>query len=149
MKATTLFSRSATIVAGLALALTSAVRADESDAMPTFTDNYIKVSGLLPSPSGSKAAFQRRTQVSKDGAGGIEALNYGYDLSKETNLQIDGKVMPGAGDYLAQFKLTKNEVGSFEMGYKRSRTYYDGAGGFFPTNGAWLPIYPQIGRAHV
>ncbi len=135
-------SRTAGLLAGALLALPS-VRAAEADALPAFEDNYITVSGQVPTLSGSHAAFQNRTQIARKGAGGIEEFNYTVDLSKATTLQVDGRALPGAEDYLAQFKLTKNEVGSFEAGYKRERTFYDGAGGFFPLNNAWLPIYPR------
>ena len=134
--------RTAGLLAGAFVAL-SGTRAAEADALPVFAENYIKFSGQIPTLSDSHAAFQNRTQIAKKGAGGIEEFNYTADLSKETNLQIDGRVLPGAEDYLAQFRLTKNEVGSFEAGYKRFRTFYDGAGGFFPLNNAWLPIYPR------
>jgi hypothetical protein len=141
------FSRTAGLWVGSLFAFSGAWAADtakpESDAFPVLVSNYIKVSGELPSVSGSKAEFQTRTQIPKVGAGGIEDFNFTKDLSKETNLQIDGRVLPGAEDYLAQFRVTKDEVGSFEAGYKRFRTFYDGMGGFFPINNAWLPLYPQ------
>ena len=135
-------SRAAGLLAGALFALSGA-RAAETDAMPVFESNYIKVGGNLPSVSGSKAAFQKGTLLSKSGAGGIEDFNYTADLSKVTTLQIDGKALPGAEDYLAQFKFTKNEVGSFEAGYKRVRTFYDGKGGFFPGNNAWFPLFTR------
>lgn len=139
------FSRTAGLLAGglLAACVASAQSSPNSDALPTFDNNYIKVSGAVPTLSGSHAAFQQRTQTAKQGFGGIEELSYGYDLSKATSLQVDGRALAGEGDYLAQFTLTKNEVGSFGAGYKRTRTFYDGAGGFFPLNNQWLPIYPR------
>jgi hypothetical protein len=130
-------------VAASLVVLSGFARAADVDALPSFSENYIKVSGITPWVDGSSAAFQRRAHYSKDGAGGIEALSYTKELSKETNYQVDGRFLPGAADYLAQFKLTKNEVGSFEAGYKRFRTFYDGIGGFFPGSNAWLPIFER------
>src|SRR3954468_16557265 len=118
-------SRTAGLLAGALLALTSA-RAAEADALPTFDENYVKVSATGATLSGSHAAFQNRTQISKNGAGGIEAFNYTAEVAKATTFQIDGRALPGAEDYLAQFKLTKEEVGNVEVGYKRARTFYDG-----------------------
>lgn len=135
-------SRTVGLLAGAALLVTG-VRAAEADAMPVFSGNYIKVSGIGASLSGSKEAFQARTQIAKSGAAGIEDLNYAYDLDKNTNLEINGKAMPGLEDYLLSLKLSKNELGSIEAGYKRVRTFYDGAGGFFPVNNAWMPTYPR------
>ena len=136
-------SRSAALVAGALLALSGSLGAAETDELPTFNENYIKVSGTIPSFNGNGAASQRRTQYSHDGAGGIEDFNYTAEVAKDVTSQVAGHLLPGAGDYLAEFKLTKNEVGSLEVGYKRFRTFYDGAGGFFPTNNAWIPLYPR------
>lgn len=141
MNAKIYLCRAAAIATGL-LALSGAARAAESDTMLDF-ENYVKFAGYAPDLSGSHAAFERRMQTVHQGAAGIEDANYNYDLTKDINLQIDGKAMAGYEDYLAHFKLTKNEVGSFEAGYKRFRTYYDGAGGFFPVNDAWITLYPR------
>jgi hypothetical protein len=48
--------------------------------------------------------------------------------------------MANTDDYLGTFRVTKNDVGSVEFGYKRFRTYYDGVGGFFPVNKQWMPL---------
>ncbi len=121
----------------------SATRAAEADAFPVPEENYMKVSGQALSTKGSKAAAQANTQIPKTGVGGLEELNITRDIDKTTTLVIDARALLGAEDYLAQFRVTKNEVGSFEAGYKRFRTFYDGAGGFFPVNNAWLPIYSR------
>jgi hypothetical protein len=114
----------------------------EADAFPNY-ESYIKLTGQAASISGSETAFQSRTKQPADGGAGIEDLHINQDLSKATALVIDGKALTGAEDYLGSFKLTKNEVGTFEMGYKRFRTFYDGVGGFFPTNSQWLPLADQ------
>ncbi len=111
----------------------------QADAFPTF-DSYIKVTGYAPSITGNKAAFQNSALQSENGGAGIEALHLTKDLTKDVNVELDGRALTGSEDYLAQMKLTKNEVGSFEVGYKRFRTFYDGAGGFFPTNQQWMPL---------
>jgi hypothetical protein len=138
-----IFSRSAGFVAGALLTLTSAY-AGEADAFPVFDNNYIQLSGQNASLTGDKAAFQTRTQNAKSGTYGIEAMRFGKDISKDTNLQFDGKVLAGIEDYLGKLTLTKNDVGTFETGYKRSRTFYDGVGGFFPTNQLWTPLANQM-----
>lgn len=134
------FSRTVGLLAGALLVLSTA-RAAEADAFPTAENNYVKIGASGASLNGSTAAYQAAKQETKSGAAGIEDLSYGYDLSKDVNLQVDGKAMPGAEDYLLQFRLTKNEFGSIEAGYQRFRTFYDGAGGFFPKNNQFLPIY--------
>ena len=110
----------------------------EADAFPNY-ESYIKISGQAASINGDKAAFQTRTMQAKDGAG-IEDLHLTKDLSKTTTLVIDGRALTGSEDYLGQFNIAKNEVGSVEVGYKRFRTFYDGAGGFFPLSNQWTPL---------
>lgn len=131
-----------------------AAAAAETDALPNFTENYVKVSAGGINYDGNKASGQARTQVPKVGAAGIEAFNLTRELSKITTLVVDGQALPGSEDYLLGFRVTKNEVGTFEAGYKTFRTFYDGAGGFFPTNNAWksaLPraLYVDRGQFHI
>jgi hypothetical protein len=109
--------------------------------MPVF-ESYIKVSGQAADISGSKSSQAARTQQPKSGAG-LEELRYSKELSKTTNMVIEGRALSGAEDYLGSYKITKAEVGSFDVGYKRFRTFYDGVGGFFPLNNAWFPLKPQ------
>jgi len=137
-------SRSATRSAGFALALclTGAglsAAPKETDAFPTF-ESFIKISGRAPSVTGDPAAFAERFHAPENGSYGIEALHLSRDLDKATNLVIDGKALLGSEDYLGKFRLTKSDVGSVEVGYKRFRTFYDGIGGFFPLNQAWHPL---------
>ena len=143
MNANFLLSLRTAGLAACALLSFSATRAAEADGLPAPDENYMKVSGRALSTQGSKAASQANTQIPKTGVGGIEELNITRDIDKTTSLVIDARALLGAEDYLAQFRVTKNEVGSFEAGYKRFRTFYDGAGGFFPVNNAWLPIYAR------
>jgi hypothetical protein len=132
----------------------SAASASEADALPVFNENYIKFSAGGISYDGNKASGQARTQVPKVGAAGIEAFNYTKELSKVTTMIVEGQALPGAEDYLLSVNLTKNEVGSFEAGYRTFRTFYDGAGAFFPTNNVWMAAMPRAlyvdrGRFHV
>jgi hypothetical protein len=125
----------------LVLAGIPALAADKlpSDAFPNF-ESYIKLSGQAASISGNEAAFQNRTNQNSSGGVGIEDLHFTKDTSKTTTVVIDGKALTGAEDYLGQMKVTKTDVGSIDFGYKRFRTFYDGAGGFFPTNGQWMKL---------
>ncbi|MBI5691895.1 MAG: hypothetical protein HZC55_17580 [Verrucomicrobia bacterium] len=143
MNTSSLF-RCAGFVAGSAILLTGVsarAAAAAGDAMPEF-QSYIKISGQAADISGSKASQAARTQEPKSGAG-IEELYYSKELSKTTNMVIEGKALSGAEDYLASYKITKAEVGTFDVGYKRFRTFYDGVGGFFPLNNAWFPLKTQ------
>ncbi len=104
----------------------------EADAFPSY-ESYVKVSGESPFITGDGAAFAQRTGVpSTTGTYGIEDLFITKDLSKDTNLKVNGHAMDGSEDYLGTITITKDDFGSVELGYKRYRIFYDGVGGFFP-----------------
>jgi hypothetical protein len=146
------FFRTAGLVSATSLALLASTQlsaAVNSDAFPTF-DSYIKVTGQAASIKGDASAFQARTGQSefRDGAG-IEDAYYSKDLNKTTTLTVDGHALRGTEDYLLHLNLTKAEVGSVDVGYKRFRTFYDGVGGFFPGNGQFSSVnqvYPGINQ---
>src|SRR5581483_8157363 len=131
------------LLAGAALVLggTGLRPADKTpaDGFPTF-ESYIKLSGQAAFISGNEAAFQNRTKQSSDGGVGIEDLHLSRDVSKTTTVVIDGHALTGSEDYLGKFNVAKNELGSVDLGYKRFRTFYDGAGGFFPLNNQWFAL---------
>ena len=131
------------IIAVTALLALSGARAQTpSDAFPTF-DSYIKITGQNASVNGNEAAFQRRLQQSKGGGVGIEDLHYSKDLDETNTLVFDGHAMDVSDDYLAKLNLTTSGLGSFEIGYKRFRIFYDGIGGFFPINQTWRALNPE------
>jgi len=113
-------------------------KAPPADAFPNF-DSYIKISGQAAEITGNDSAFMNRTGQTTGGAG-IEDLHISKDVSKTTTVILDGRALTGSEDYLGRFNVTKNEVGSFDIGYKRFRTFYDGAGGFFPLNNQWTAL---------
>jgi hypothetical protein len=117
---------------------TPAVTATNADAFPVF-DNYIVLGGQNAWVDKDKDAFQARTDTARGASGGIEDFNYEYDPTKDVSIITDGHAIAGSSDYLAHINVTKTDVGSVDAGYQRFRTYYDGVGGFFPTNNAWMP----------
>ncbi|MDP2137303.1 MAG: hypothetical protein Q8J74_05570 [Candidatus Didemnitutus sp.] len=136
--------RTTGLLAGAVIALAGlsaggAEPAVATDAFPKF-ENYIKLSGMGASLSGSNSAYQSRTQAPKDGSFGIESFRYTRDINDETSMKFDGRALFGAEDYLAQLKFTKHDVGTIELGYKTFRTFYDGVGGFFPISKQWMSL---------
>jgi hypothetical protein len=107
-----------------------------ADLFPNY-DSYIKLTGQSATVTGNGSSFARRMQFPENGAYGIEALRINKEIDDATNLTVQGKALVGKEDYLGAFTLTKNEVGSVDVGYKRFRTFYDGIGGFFPLNNRW------------
>jgi len=142
-----MISRSAGLMAGTFVALASAYAAPAPAVETTdfgFDNNFIKLAYSPVSASGNEAAFQAATGLHRSGAGGIEELRFGKEIEKDIKLQLDAKVMTATEDYLAKVKVSKEGTGSIETGYSRFRTYYDGIGGFFPTNGAWKPLSDEF-----
>jgi hypothetical protein len=134
--------RGTVVLTGLALALAGVCRGAEkpnSDAFPVF-DSFIKVTGQAPNVTGSDSAYARRFQTPSEGAYGIEALHYTKDIKDGPSYEFDGHALTGTEDYLGKFKVTKDELGSFEIGYKSFRTFYDGIGGFFPQNNSFQTL---------
>lgn len=125
------------LLAGAVLGLlTFSARGD--DPFVPF-ESYIKITGYGTSVKGSESAFKRGTGEAPEG-GGIEALLFKGSTAKDVYYEAEGRAMLGSEDYLARLKFNKDEVGSIEAGYKRFRTFYDGVGGFFPTNGRFLAL---------
>ena len=150
MQTRTTSLRATGLVVSTALALVSTYAAEpakppltDNDALPVF-DNSITLSGQGNWASGDKAAFQAENWTAKNGLAGIEDFQFAKDLKGDFSVKADGHLLAGSQDYLAHLNVAKTDIGSVDVGYKRFRTYYDNAGGFFlPTDNSWLPIFPQ------
>jgi hypothetical protein len=124
------------LCAGAALALTTlrlkaAPAPTDTDAFPSY-DSFIKISGESPFITGDGASFAQHAGVPSNGTYGIEDFFYTKDLAKDTTVKVAGHAMDGSDDYLGVVDLSKDDLGSVEIGYKRYRIFYDGVGGFFP-----------------
>jgi hypothetical protein len=131
--------------AALALPVPRAFAADlptQADAFPTY-ESYIKVSGETPWITGDGAAFATHTGMPTTGAFGIEDFYYSSDLPGSATFTAKGHALDGTDDYLADFNLTKTDIGSVDVGYKRFRTFYDGVGGFFPLSDQFEALTPE------
>ncbi len=141
----TLFRGAGLACVGAVLALPGLWAADSDknpDAFPTF-DSYIKFSGYAPAIHGDKAAFAPRNGFSTSGSGGVEDFFYSKDGSNGVAIKMNGHALVGAEDYLFDLNLSKDGVGSVDVGYKRFRTFYDGVGGFFPLTGLFQTMGPE------
>ncbi len=103
-------------------------------------ENYITLGSGYSLQSGNRAAFQRATQMRKDGFFGIEDLRYAQQVNDTTALLIRAQAMAGNGDYLLDISVTKDEVGYVKAGYKQFRTHYNGMGGVWPSTGQSFTI---------
>lgn len=126
------------------LGLAGALNAVETGkAQEPAYENYIDVSAGYVQQSGDRAAFQKAYQLNKQGYGGIEDLFITKQLNDSTVLTLRGHALAGNADYLLDLAITKDEVGHLKFGYKAFRTFYDGSGGYWPTNGVHFSLYDE------
>ena len=91
------------------------------------------VGGLMV--HGSTAQAQQRYQLSKDPFGGISDLHLQQDVAKKTTLTIDGHALFDQNDYKLTLGLQREDFGYVRFNADDFRTWYNGAGGFFPPTG--------------
>jgi hypothetical protein len=149
MNTQTILRASSGLVASTLLALSTAFAADAAKPAAEEKDpfapaeNYITLAGQYNGVSGDKTAFQAENWTSKNGFAGIEDFQFGKSLKNDFEIKTDGHVLVGNADYLAHINISKTDFGSFDAGYSSFRTFYDGVGGFFPSNSAWFPLADQ------
>ena len=91
--------------------------------------------------SGDKAQFQQRHQQRAGTFGGVEDFHFETPFEKKGLFTIDGRGIFDEHDYDITLGLSYPDKGYVRGGFKQSRTYYDGSGGFFPPNGQWFELY--------
>ena len=120
--------------------------AGEAPAEPQY-NNWIELSigGLIT--SGDTALFEQQHHVSGDVFGGIHDLHLEQTFDKNGQFTMDGHAIFDTGDYNLTLSLSKPDLGYIKAGYDQFRSYYDGNGGFFPVDGAFLP--PPIPEMYI
>ena len=113
-----------------------------AETAPAY-DNYIDFSAGYIQQSGDRAGFQKALQKNKEGAVGVEDMFYTKQLNDDTVLKLRGHAMAGDNDYLFDLDITKDEAAYLKLGYKMFRTWYDGSGGVWPTNGLRIQLYDE------
>ena len=98
-------------------------------------NNWVELSlgGLITSESTAQA--QQRYQLSNDPFGGISDLHLQRDLAKGTTLTLDGHSLFDQNDYKFVLGLQRENFGYLKFNVSNFRTWYNGAGGFFPPTG--------------
>ncbi|MBL9194591.1 MAG: hypothetical protein JNJ82_19710 [Opitutaceae bacterium] len=137
-------SRTAVRVASLTslLALPLALCAAPKEKAPTY-ENYIDFSLGSALQSGDRAGFQKDMQVKKTGFGGIDDLFFTTSLNDTTTLKLRSHVIGGNNDFLLDLQIDKEDLGYLKFGYKEYRVFYDGTGGYWPTNGFSSTTYNE------
>ncbi len=97
--------------------------------------NWVDLSfgGLMT--SGNNAQAQQRYQLSNDLFGGISDLHLQQDVAKGTTFTMDGHSLFDQHDYQLKMDLKRENFGYLRFNTTGFRTWYNGAGGYYPPTG--------------
>jgi len=91
--------------------------------------------------TGDKAQFQHQQGVPLNAYGGIQSFHYEQVLDKRGLLSIDGRGIFDNHDYNLKFDVSHPDKGYVRAGYREYREYYDGSGGWLPSNNLFFNLY--------
>lgn len=111
------------------------------EAAPGEYRNWFETSvgGLLI--DGNKAAAQRRLGLPDTAFGGVQAFHFEKDIGKKGLLKLDGRGIFDNEDYGLRLEYVDSDKGFLRGGLSQHREYYDGSGGWSPSNGQWFDLY--------
>ena len=98
----------------------------------TYTDWVELSTGGLMTSGGSTAQAQQQLQLSKGVFGGISDLHIQQEVAKKTTLTLDGHALFDQNDYKVILGLSREELGYVKFTASDFRTWYNGAGGYYP-----------------
>lgn len=109
-------------------------------------ESWISVSGARISVDGSKATYQQIHQHHRRGFGGVDAFRWKRYLDENRVLTVDGRILRFDEEYRLAARYENTAAGMhLEGGWRESRVFYDGTGGYLPTNGQWfVPFNPAL-----
>lgn len=84
---------------------------------------------------GDKAQFQQQKGVPAGALGGIESFHYEQPFQQKGIFKVDGRGILDNHDYDFKIELSHPDKGFVRAGYTEFRSYYDGLGGYLPSNG--------------
>jgi len=114
----------------------------QAEEEPVEYRNWVEVGvGGTFIDRGDGAQFMRRTQTPKGAYGGVLDFHLEQDVGKKALLTIDGRGMFDHNDHALAISLVEDNKGFLKFGYRQHRTFYDGSGGFLPSNGQWFELY--------
>ncbi len=97
--------------------------------------NWIDLSAGGLMTSGNNAQAQQRYQLSDSAFGGISDLHLQQDVAKKTTLTVDGYSLFDQNDYKLTLRLQREDFGYVRFNVSDFRTWYNGAGGYYPPTG--------------
>ncbi len=101
---------------------------------------------------GNRAQFQQQKGVQPGIFGGIESFHFETPVDKQGLFSVDGRGMLDNHDYSVKLELSHPDKGYVRFSYTQYREYYDGTGGYLPSNGLSFPgLYDNrlaVDRSH-
>jgi hypothetical protein len=119
---------------------------EEAPADDSELRNWIEVGVGGNFVHGDKSAFQQRTQQPRDVWGGVTDFHYELDVGKKSLFEVDGRGIFDAHNYSITLSYKDPDHGYARAGFEEFRNYYDLSGGYFPGNGAFFDLYPDVGE---
>lgn len=116
------------------------VQSAEDEAATSYF-NWANLSVGAAISNGDDAAFMHRHRMPDGFSGGVDEFHWEKFFGDNGLLQIDGRGIFDAHDYLLEIDVSDTEKGYIRAGYREFRSWYDGSGGFFPQNGQWLEVF--------
>lgn len=90
---------------------------------------------------GNKAQLQRRTGTPAEAFGGVASFHWEKFVGENGLFEVDGRGIFDNRDYSLTLELSDTEKGYIRGGYKQTRSWYDGSGGFFPQTEGWFSTF--------
>jgi hypothetical protein len=150
-------ARSLAVLASAVVCETALLHAGETDdgkAVTAVTEevpeykNWIELGIGGNIINGDVAQFKQEHRISGDVFGGIQDLHFEETFGKNGLFSVDGHAIWDNNDYDITVQLSQPNVGYIKAGYTEFRSWYDGNGGFLPTQGGtWFP--PPIPEMHI
>ncbi len=108
---------------------------------------WVVASGVMPMVGGNEATFQQRHQMSSSFAGGVQSLFWESYPTDDLTLVLEARIVAVEEEYFFNFDL-KHQDGRFvNFGFKQTRHWYDGSGGYFPPTDLWFQLWDN--RLHI
>jgi hypothetical protein len=139
--------RIGTILLGISMASPSTGFAADEDLeqweIDAKTPNIVVFGVGGVSVDGDEAQFLARENAGKDVFGGLEYLWFTNELKEGLIGEVEARAMYEIEDYLMRLRLTKEDVGFLEFGYKSFREWFDATGGYDPINDESIHFFDE------
>lgn len=136
---------------GLGACMLTALAASQASAViPPVTEDFdqtgwLELSGQYVEVDGRDATFRQRHQMPTGASGGVESFYWENFLSNDVTMVIEGRSIFDENENFLNLRFTKEDTGFISVGFKETRTWYDGSGGYYPPDDLWFePVHDEM-----